>query len=85
MHTDPCQVGVELLSVPMPVAGKHGMGRVSCAPQPRTNNQAALKANTHRDLSPAKAHSANTRLLSVGRSGVAIFIFKGLFETGRAQ
>lgn len=58
---------------------------VSCAPQSSTNNQAALKASTHRDISPAKAHSVSTHLLLLGQSGVAIFIFKGLLETGRAQ
>lgn len=71
--------------MPMPTAGKDGMGCVSCAPQSSTDNQAALKASTHRDLSPAKAHSVSTRLLLMGQSGVAIFIFKGLLETGRAQ
>lgn len=55
---DSCQVLVELFSMPMPMAGKDGMGL--CAPQSSADNQAVLKASMQRDLSPAKAHSANT-------------------------
>lgn len=63
----------------MPMAGKDGMGHVWCAPQSSSDNQAALKASTHRDLSPAKAH---LQILTCCRSDVAMFVFQGLFETG---